>query len=126
MSKSYDKALEKFKESFTDFLSRIEKKINNLNIKVESFDSNILTLKNNTVHTYSGNSGIKTLTINYPDGDFISTIIFSTSKSGNINIVWPANTLFIGSEEPKFFPAENWEVNIHNGRVACAQIYGND
>lgn len=122
MSKAYDKALQKFKVAFNEFIDRLESKINSLTIKRETFNSASLTLKNNTIHIYDGN-GLSNLQIIYPSGEFISSIIFSTSKSGTINITWPTDTVFVGSEMPEFFPAETWEINVHNKRVACAQLY---
>lgn len=121
---SYDTALNNFKKKFVEFLSRFESKINNLTVKVEQFNSSTLTLKNNTVHVYAGGGGgVSSLTIKYPSGDFISTILFSTANSGAINITFPPDSKFMGSVPPKFYPAENWEISIHNGRVACAQLY---
>lgn len=121
-SSNYNQALVNFKKNFSAFLSRIENKLNNLTVKVKQFNSSTLTLENNTVYVYVG-SGLSSLNIRYPSGDFISTIIFSTVKSGSVNIIFPSGTKFVGSIPPKFYAAENWEISIHNGRVACAQLY---
>lgn len=122
MSSTYDEALKKFKKAFSQLLNNIDSKLNNFTVKTESFNRPFLTLKNNTVHKYVG-YGINNLSITYPDGDFISSIILTTASTGEINIKWPEGTVFVGSGKPEFYPSETWEINVHNKRVACAQLY---
>jgi hypothetical protein len=47
----------------------------------------------------------------------MSTILFSTAPKGTITVTFPKGTQFSGSAPYEFFPAENWEISIHNGRV---------
>lgn len=122
MVTTYDEALKKFKKTFSQFLNAIDVKLKQVTVNSTTFSGPVLTLQNNTVHTYKG-SGIRNLTINYPEGDFIASIILNTATNGEINITWPSDTIFVGSQRPEFYPAESWEINIHNKRVACAQLY---
>lgn len=103
-------------------LTSIKDKIGSLSTTESSFYGDTLTLKNNTVHVYKG-TGIKNLTIKYPEGNFISTVLFSTANTGSIKVTFPADTKFVGSAPYEFFPGENWELNIHNGRVVGSQLF---
>jgi hypothetical protein len=125
MSRAYEEAFTNFKNSFEAMLKRISNKLDGMSIKTKRFSTNSVTLENNTVHICTLPSGVKELTIRYPAGDFISTVIFSTAKSGSIKINFPDSdrTSFVGTEKLEFFPSENWELNIHNGRVAGTQIF---
>lgn len=120
---NYEDYETEFLKSFDNALGSIEKNMGLLSVKEETFNGNTLTLKNNTVHVYNGNDGISSLSISYPSGSFISTVLFSTAKSGKISVTFPSDTKFVGSSSYEFFPAENWELNIHNGRVVGAQLY---
>lgn len=123
--KNYNKACTNFKKSFTRMVKDICTKLNGMAIKTKSFNDDELTVENNTIHMCSSKNGLNRLTIKYPQGEFISTIIFSTAKSGPIMVEFPSTTVFVGTEKLEFFPAENWELNIHNGRVVGARLYAN-
>lgn len=123
--KSYTRAYNNFTTTFNNFISRLTAKLNSLTTKTETFnyESGTLKLADNTVFVYSGTNGVSNLTIKYPDGDFVSTILFSTSKSGNVSINLPSDSVFVGRKNLEFFPQETWEINIHNKRIVAVQIF---
>lgn len=123
MTKLYDEALKAFKKSFEKFMKRLSDKIESLTVRTKSFSTSSLTLQDNTVHIYNGTSGVSNLRITYPKGDFVSTILLSTAKTGTISITFPENTVYVGNGKLEFFNAEDWEINIHNGRVVGARIF---
>ena len=124
-TKKYDEAYRSFSSSIETFIIKLVNKLNRLTLKVEKFSSSSLTLKDNTLYVYNG-SGLSSLTLKYPSGNFISTILFSTSPTAtSIKVDFPSGTSFIGSAPYEFFPGENWELNIHNGTVVGGQIYKN-
>lgn len=122
--KSYENSLSAFKRAFINFLDRLSKKISNLSLKVVNFTDSRSTLKlqDNTIYKYTGRNGIVELNLQYPTTDFICTIFFSTSKTGDIVVNFPSNTSFVGNTNLEFFNAENWELNILNGIVSAVQI----
>ena len=81
--------------------------------KVLVSNGDTITLKNNT--TYYAKTDINSLTINYPDDDFISTIQFTLASDGDITITLPESKYIGGS--PTFANGETWEINIKNGVV---------
>lgn len=123
--KTYNKSYDKFKKSFESFIKKLVDKLNKLTTKTKLFysDTGKLTLEDNTIFKYSGSIGVTNLTIVYPEGDFNSTILFSTRKSGSVKITFPKDSLLVGRRKLEFFPQENWEINIHNGRIAAVQIF---
>jgi hypothetical protein len=121
-NKRYRPHEDRFVEAVDNMLNSIEKRMNSLNPKVSTFNENYVNLEDNTVHVYNGKNGVTTLQIKYPEGDFVSTVLFSTASSGKISVSFPNGTRFVGSAAYEFFPAENWELNIHNGRVAGSLI----
>lgn len=126
MQKNLDMSIDTFKKSFKAFLTRLTKKIDSSFVRTKKFTGDSVKLENNVVHIRVNDLGVKNLTIKFPDGDFVSSVIFSTANKGNIvvNFDDPHNRLvFIGSGKLEFFPAETWELNIHNGRVAGARLY---
>ena len=123
--KSYNDTYKKFQTSVNNFITKLTDKLNKLTTKTVTFDidSGQLDLKDNTVFKYTGSSGITTLTLNYPQGDFISTVLFSTAASGSITVQFDDDTVFVGRKKLEFFPQETWELNIHNKRVVAVQIF---
>lgn len=116
-------AIDKFLTAAKSMLERLAKKIDLALVKTEKFNNNMLELKSSVVHVYDGTTGISDLTIKYPaGGEFMSTVIFFTARSGSININFPSGTQFAGLERMRFYPGETWELNIHNGRVAGTLI----
>lgn len=126
--KTYSTGYEAFKKAFVDFMKRLVTKLNTLTTKTVSFSTEAaeLTMKDNTVFKYTGNTGVSKLTIKYPEGDFISTILFSTAKSGTITANFPKGSTFVGRKKLEFFPKETWEINIHNKRIVAVQIFDNE
>ena len=123
---TYDNQFNSFKASVKEFLSKLTKKLERLTTTTKEFntDSTTLMMEDNTVFVYTGKNGITSLKINYPsEGNFISTIIFSTSKDNRIEVTFPSGTQLVGRSRLDFFNSETWELNIHNGRVVAAQIY---
>lgn len=123
MKSTYEELYNNFKVAFKRMVETISKRLNDMTIKNKNFSSSILTVENNTVHRWNLPYGVSNLTIKYPQGEFISTVLFSTAKSGNISIKFPEETTFVGTEKLEFFPSEDWEINIHNGRVVGARVY---
>lgn len=127
MISEFSKSSESFLKDFKAFITRVVNKIESAFVKVEHFTGNEITLKNNVVHIRDGSNGTTSLTIKYPKGDFVSTIIFTTARSGKIKVNFPeSRTIFAGSGVLEFFPAETWELNIHNGRVTGTRLYNLD
>lgn len=75
-------------------------------------NAEIIELSNNT--EYYSSASISTLTITYPSGDFMSSIIFTLANEGNITITLPNTTKYIGGT-PNFQNGQTWELNIKNG-----------
>lgn len=126
-TKKYEDALNPFQKAIEGFINKLISRLNKLTTKTVPFSNNteIITLSDNTIYQYTGTEGINELIIKYPDGDFISTILFSTNTYGKIQITFPVNTKFVGRRKLEFFNQEHWELNIHNGRVAASQIFEN-
>lgn len=70
---------------------------------------------------YSANETISNLNVNYPNGNFICGIQFTTASEGDITISLPETSKFIG-EKPTFANGETWELNIRNGIVVGGVI----
>lgn len=125
MNSTYNELFNNFKTAFNRMVATLSNRLNDMSIKNKTFGSTTLTLENNTIHRWGIQTGVSNLTIKYPQGEFISTVLFSTSNTGPISIKFPDETSFVGAEELEFFPSEDWELNIHNGRVVGARIYTN-
>lgn len=97
---------EKVSVSQTDLDKALWKKIN-----IKNGDS--IVLANNTVY-YAPNK-INSLTVKYPNGDFLSNIEFTLASEGEITIVFPESK-YIGTV-PTFANGETWEISIKNGVV---------
>ena len=116
-------AIDNFLTAAKNMLERLANKIDLALVKTKKFNNSTLTLESSVVHVYDGTTGISNLTINYPTtGEFMSTVIFFTARSGLITVNFPQGTQFAGLERMKFYPNETWELNIHNGRVAGTLI----
>ena len=72
-----------------------------------------ITLADNT--TYCAEGKISTLTIIYPETDFICSLEFTLASEGDITITLPESKYIGGS--PTFANGETWELNIKNGVV---------
>lgn len=81
-------------------------------------DDSTILLEDNT--NYKANGDISTLTIQYPNVDFMCSIEFTTSELGDINISLP-NSSYIGAI-PEFANGETWELNIKNGVVVGGKV----
>ena len=103
-------------------LSSLKNRLNKLTTKSATFNTSTLTLEDNYVYVYNGAGGVSSLHITYPDSDCVATVLFSTAKSGTIKVTFKQGTKFVGSAAYEFFPGENWELHIHNGRVVGSQI----
>lgn len=76
-------------------------------------DGETLTVSDNTAYVADG--AISTLTIEYPDTDFLCSFEFTTADEGDITITFPESK-YIG-EVPTFKNGETWELSIKNGIV---------
>lgn len=76
-------------------------------------DTDVIKVLDNTEYIASGE--ISTLTIEYPETDFICSLEFSTKEEGDITIILPQSK-YIG-EVPTFKNGEIWELSIKNGIV---------
>lgn len=89
-------------------------------MRVETFSPMLgLTVENNV--SYVADSPVNTLYINYPEGNFICSVQFTTASSGVIAIYLPNTSKFIGGT-PTFSYGETIELNIRNGIVAWGKI----
>lgn len=123
-TKKYDNAYSKFKKAINTFIVKLQKKLDDLTIKTVTFNSNRITLKDNTIYQYNGPNGLTNLTIVFPKGNFTSTVLFSTAREGEITITFKGdNVSYVGFNELRFFNSENWELNIQNGRIVGNQIF---
>ena len=86
--------------------------------KVEIQNDLPITCENNT--EYEG-TGVSSLSLNFPDTDFICSLYFTTAAGGTININFPKGTKFIGGR-PTFSNDETWELNIKNGVVVGGKV----
>ena len=77
-----------------------------------------ITCENNT--EYEG-TGVLSLSLNFPDTDFICSLFFTTAAEGDINITFPESAKFIGAK-PTFGNNETWELNIKNGVVVGGKV----
>ena len=109
----YDKALAAGKINATEiYLTPVETN------KTFS-DAETITLADGTY--YIANANISSLTINYPTGNFIASVEFTTSTEGSITISLPGETKYIGGV-PEFKNNERWELNIRNGVIVGGLI----
>lgn len=86
--------------------------------KVEFHDDDTVVLDNNT--SYYSNDSINSLTIIYPDDDFISSLDITLATDGVITITFPESK-YIGNV-PSFENGQRWELNIRNGIVVGGLI----
>ena len=81
-------------------------------------DGDTITLADNT--TYYANSEISSLTVIYPETNFICSLEFTLVSEGNITIILPESKYIGGT--PTFANGETWELNIKNGVVVGGLI----
>lgn len=72
-----------------------------------------ITLTDNTEYRLTG---VQTLTITFPTGDFACWLRIQTAESGSISITFPATVKYIG-EAPVFGAGETWELSVKDGVV---------
>lgn len=61
-------------------------------------------------------TGVQTLTITFPTGDFACWLRIQTAESGTITVTFPATVKYIG-EAPAFGAGETWELSVKDGVV---------
>ena len=61
-------------------------------------------------------TGVQTLTITFPTGDFACWLRITTAASGTISITFPVTVKYIG-EAPTFGAGETWELSVKDGVV---------
>lgn len=76
-------------------------------------DGATITAENNTEYCAEGE--ISTLTVIYPQTDFICSFNFTLAESGNVTITLPESKYIGGT--PEFANGQTWELNIKNGVV---------
>ena len=76
-------------------------------------DGAVITAADNT--EYIANAPINTLTVIYPETDFICSISFTIANEGDISITLPESKYIGGT--PEFANGATWELNIKNGVV---------
>lgn len=86
--------------------------------KVIFSDGATITVEDNT--EYVAESEISTLTVIYPETDFICSFNFTLVDEGDITIIMPTSKYIGGT--PSFLNGENWELNIKNGIVVGGLI----
>lgn len=72
-----------------------------------------LTLTDNTEYRLTG---VQTLTITFPTGDFACWLRITTAASGTVSVTFPATVKYIG-EAPAFGAGETWELSVKDGVV---------
>lgn len=73
----------------------------------------VINAEDNT--EYMASEEITTVTINYPETDFICSISFTIANEGDIFVTLPESKYIGGT--PEFANGETWELNIKNGVV---------
>lgn len=86
--------------------------------KVVFSDNATLVLEDNT--TYIAETPINTLTIVYPQTDFICSVDFTIASEGNVTVTLPTSQ-YIGTI-PTFDNGTTWELNIKNGVVVGGKV----
>lgn len=88
-----------------------------------TFENNsIVNLQNNG--EYRG-TGISEVTFSFvQQDDFECYILLNTASSGDINITFPQNTLYIG-EMPVFGNGETWEISIKDRILVAGKVNSN-
>ncbi len=97
--------------------SDIEDKAN-ISQKVLVQNGDTITLADNT--TYYAENTINTLTVVYPETDFIASLDITLADDGDITLTLPQSK-YIGGV-PTFANGETWELNIKNGVVVGGLI----
>ena len=77
-----------------------------------------LGLSDNT--EYVASEPISTLTVTYPETDFLCSLYFTLASEGDITITLPESK-YIG-ETPEFKNGETWELSIKNGVVVGGKV----
>lgn len=86
--------------------------------KVVFGDNATLVLEDNTI--YVAETPINTLTIIYPETDFICSVDFTIANEGTVKVTLPESK-YIGSI-PTFDNGSSWELNIKNGVVVGGKV----
>ena len=81
--------------------------------RVTFSDGEVITVQNNVEYVAYG--AINSLTVIYPETDFICSFGFTLASEGDITVILPESK-YIGSI-PSFANGETWELNIRNGVV---------
>lgn len=76
-----------------------------------------ITLTDNTEYRLTG---VQTLTITFPTGDFACWLRITTAASGTVSVTFPATVKYIG-EAPAFGTGETWELSVKDGVVIAAK-----
>jgi hypothetical protein len=61
-------------------------------------------------------TGVQTLTITFPTGDFACWLRITTAASGTVSVTFPATVKYIG-EAPSFGTGETWELSVKDSVV---------
>lgn len=65
-------------------------------------------------------TGVQTLTITFPTGNFACWLRITTAASGTVSVTFPATVKYIG-EAPAFGTGETWELSIKDGVVIAVK-----
>ena len=65
-------------------------------------------------------TGVQTLTITFPTGNFACWLRITTAASGTVSVTFPATVKYIG-EAPAFGAGETWELSVKDGVVIAAK-----
>lgn len=81
-------------------------------------NASTVALENNA--EYRG-TGIASLELQYPDGDFECWLRFTTAAEGSVNITFPESTEYIG-DRPEFGNNETWEISVKDGIAVALEV----
>ena len=84
---------------------------------VMSVSGTSLKLTNNTEYRLTG---VQTLTITFPAGDFECWLRITTAESGTVTVTLPETAKYIG-DAPTFSAGETWELSVKDGVVVAAK-----
>ena len=76
-----------------------------------------ITLADNTEYRLTG---VQTLTITFPTGNFACWLRITTAASGTVSVTFPATVKYIG-EAPAFGAGETWELSVKDRVVIAAK-----
>lgn len=87
-------------------------------IAYSTASSDAITLVDNTIITRTGATAV---TITYPTGNYICTVVLTFAASGSFSVTFPAGTTYLGSI-PTWTASVTYEISIRDGVAAIGEV----